>query len=164
VIAKVFVGLFSRDSLAIGGDPMLIARKRRELGRRGVSAVEAAIVYPLAILLLLGTVVLGLGVFRYQQLQALAREGARYASVHGPQYASDSGNAYATNQTVLTQIETLAVGMQTSNLTCTVTWSPNPPTTTTPSTVSVNLTYDWVPEGYFQSFTMSATSVMPVTY
>ena len=59
-------------------------------------------VYPLTILLLLGTVVLGLGVFRYQQLQCLAREGARYASVHGPQYAADSGNAYATNQTVLT--------------------------------------------------------------
>ena len=95
---------------------MLIARKRRGLGRRGVSAVEAAVVYPITILLLLGTVVLGLGVFRYQQLQCLAREGARYASVHGPQYATDSGNAYATNQTVLTQIETLAVGLDLTQL------------------------------------------------
>jgi len=143
---------------------VVIARKRRGQGRRGVSAVEAAVVYPITIFLLLGTVVLGLGVFRYQQLQCLAREGARYASVHGPQYAADSGNAYATNQTVLAQIETLAVGLETNNLSCAVTWSPNPPTTTTPSTVSVQLTYNWVPEGYFQPVTMTATSVMPVTY
>ncbi len=143
---------------------MVIARKRRGQGRRGVSAVEAAVVYPITIFLLLGTVVLGLGVFRYQQLQCLAREGARYASVHGPQYAADSGNAYATNQTVLAQIETLAVGLETNNLSCAVTWNPNPPTTTTPSTVSVQLTYYWVPEGYFQPVTMTATSVMPVTY
>ncbi len=90
--------------------------------------------------------------------------GARYASVHGPQYAADSGHAYATDQTVLTYIETLAVGLQTNDLSCTVSWNPNPPTTTTPSTVSVELTYTWVPEGYFKSMTVSATSVMPVTY
>lgn len=143
---------------------MTIARKRRRLAPRGVSAVEAAVVYPVTILLLLGTVVLGLGVFRYTQLQGLAREGARYASVHGPQYAADSGNAYATNQTVLSYVETLAVGLETNNLSCAVTWSPSPPTTTTPSTVSVKLTYDWVPEGYFQTLTISTTSVMPVTY
>jgi Flp pilus assembly protein TadG len=140
------------------------ARRKRLLRRRGVSAVEAAVVYPVTILLLLGTVVLGLGVFRYQQLQSLAREGARYASVHGPQYAADSGNAYATSATVLSHIESLAVGLDDSKLNCTVTWGPNPPTATTPSTVTVQLTYDWVPEGYFQSMTMSASSVMPVTY
>ena len=143
---------------------MMTARRRRWLGRRGVSAVEAAVVYPITIFLLLGTVVLGLGVFRFQQLQSLAREGARYASVQGPQYAADSGNAYATSQTVLAHVEPLAVGLETSNLTCAVTWNPNPPTTTTPSTVSVQLTYYWVPEGYFQPVTIKATSVMPVTY
>jgi Flp pilus assembly protein TadG len=143
---------------------MMTARRRRGLGRRGTSVVEAAVVFPVTILLLLGTVVLGLGVFRFQQLQCLAREGARYASVHGPQYAADSGNAYATNQTVLTYIETLAAGLETNQLSCAVTWSPTPPTTTTPSTVSVQLTYYWVPEGYFQPLTFSATSVMPVTY
>jgi Flp pilus assembly protein TadG len=140
------------------------SRKKRQLNRRGVSAVEAAVVYPVTFLLLLGTVVLGLGVFRYQQIQSLAREGARYASVHGPQYAADSGNAYATNSTVLTYVETLAVGLDDTKLSCTVTWSPSPPTATTPSTVTVQLSYNWVPEGYFQSFTMTASSVMPVTY
>jgi Flp pilus assembly protein TadG len=143
---------------------VIYSRKKDRLRRRGVSVVEAAVVYPVTILLLLGTVVLGLGVFRYQQLQCLTREGARYASVHGPQYAADSGNAYATNSTVLTHIETLAVGLDNSKLSCTVTWSPSPPRTTTPSTVTVHLSYDWVPEGYFRSTTLSASSVMPVTY
>jgi Flp pilus assembly protein TadG len=143
---------------------VIYSRKKDQLKRRGVSAVEAAIVYPVTILLLLGTVVLGLGVFRYQQLQSLAREGARYASVHGPQYAADTGSAYATNSSVLTYIETLAVGLDNTKLSCTVTWNPSPPTVTTPSTVTVQLTYDWVPEGYFQSMTLTASSVMPVTY
>jgi Flp pilus assembly protein TadG len=143
---------------------LIYSRKKDLLRKRGVSAVEAAVVYPVTILLLLGTVVLGLGVFRYQQIQSLAREGARYASVHGPQYAADSGNPYATSSTVLTYIETLAVGLDNSKLSCTVTWSPSPPTTTTPSLVTVQISYDWVPEGYFQSMTLSASSVMPVTY
>ncbi len=67
------------------------ASSRRAWGFGGPG--KAAVVYPITIFLLLGTVVLGLGVFRYQQIQSLAREGARYASVHGPQYATDSGNA-----------------------------------------------------------------------
>lgn len=132
--------------------------------RRGTSVVEAAIVFPVTLLLLVGSLSLGLGVFRYQQVQALAREGARYASVHGPQYASDTGNSYATSQTVLTHVETLAAGLQANKLTCTLTWSPTPPTTTTPALASVQLTYNWVPEAYFQSFNLTSTSVMPVTY
>jgi Flp pilus assembly protein TadG len=142
----------------------MIIRKRGGFFRRGVSAVECAIVYPLTILLLLGTVILGLGVFRYQQVQSLAREGARYASVHGPTYASENNTTYATSTTVLAYIETLAVGLETNNLGCTVTWSPNPPASSPPSTVSVQLTYNWVPEGYFQTITFSSTSIMPVTY
>ncbi len=64
--------------------------------QRGVSAVEAAVVYPVTLLLLIGTMVVGLGNFRYQQLQSLAREGARYASVRGPNYAAATGNSEAT--------------------------------------------------------------------
>jgi Flp pilus assembly protein TadG len=142
----------------------MMIRNSRLPERRGISLVEAAVVYPVTMLLLLGTLTLGLGVFRYQQVQALAREGARYASVHGPQYATDTGNSYATNTTVLNYIETLAVGLQTSNLSCTLTWNPSPPTTATPSTVSVTLSYVWIPEGYFKSLTFRSTSVMPVTY
>ena len=144
---------------------MIIRLKRRDL-RRGMSLIEAAIVYPTTLLLMIGTVVLGLGVYRYQQLMSLAREGARYASVHGPAYAAANNTSYASNSTVLSAIEPLATagGLQTSNLSCTVTWSPSTPTTSPPSTVTVAVTYDWVPEAYFSSVTWTVSSTMPVSY
>ena len=141
-------------------------RKRDRHDRRGAAMLEAAVVYPVTMLLLIGTVVLGIAVFRYEQVQSLAREGARYASVHGPTYASEQNASYATDATVLSYIETLAVGMQSSDLSCTVTWSPNPPTASPPSTVTVQLSYSWVPEAYFkkQAVSLTASSSMPVTY
>ena len=140
--------------------------KRDRPDRRGAAMLEAAVVYPVTMLLLIGTVVLGIAVFRYEQVQSLAREGARYASVHGPTYASEQNASYATNATVLSYIESLAVGMQSSDLSCTVTWAPNPPTTSTPSIVTVQLSYSWVPEAYFkkQAVSLTASSSMPVTY
>jgi Flp pilus assembly protein TadG len=147
----------------------MMIRKECRTDRRGVSMVEAAVVYPVTMLLLIGTLVLGIAVFRYQQLQALAREGARYASVHGPTYASEQlGNStlYATTAEVSNQIESLAVGMQTSDLSCSVTWNPNPPTASPPSTVTVRITYAWIPEAYFskQTVNLTASSTMPVVY
>src|SRR4051794_553938 len=69
--------------------------------RHGAVLVEAAIVFPVAMLLLLGLVVGGMGIFRYQQVAWLAREGARYASVRGTDYAKDvSGAKAATEQDV----------------------------------------------------------------
>ena len=55
---------------------MVLSRRTGQNAQHRTSAVEAAVVYPLTIFLLIGTVVLGLGVFRYQQVQCLAREGA----------------------------------------------------------------------------------------
>ena len=37
-----------------------------------------------------------MGVFRYQEVATLAREGARYASTHGYQYRKDAGQAIGT--------------------------------------------------------------------
>ena len=59
--------------------------------REGVTVVECAIVYPATFMLLLGLVVGGLGVFRFQEVAALAQAGARYASTHGNQYRQDAG-------------------------------------------------------------------------
>jgi Flp pilus assembly protein TadG len=127
--------------------------------RRGVTAVECAVVYPVAILLLMGTIILGLGVFRYQQLQFLARQGARYASVHGPTYASESGQSTATTSTVLSYVQEMAVGL--SGLDCT---SVQYSSSSMPCSVSVTLTYTWTPEKLFSPMTWTATSTMPVTY
>ena len=61
--------------------------------RRGVQAVEAAIVLPVVMMLILGTCSTAMGVYYYQLVATLAREGARYASVHGSQYAADTGTS-----------------------------------------------------------------------
>jgi hypothetical protein len=54
--------------------------------------VEAAIVLPVTFLLLLAPIIGGLGVFRYQEMAHLSRETARFASVHGGQYALDNAS------------------------------------------------------------------------
>lgn len=58
--------------------------------------VEAAILYPVFLLLLLGILVTTLGMFRHSQLSSLSWEAARWASVrgrdhqnHGPDYTRD---------------------------------------------------------------------------
>jgi hypothetical protein len=53
--------------------------------------VESAVVYPVAFLLMLGVIVGGMGIFRYQEVSHLAREAARWASTHGAQYQRDVG-------------------------------------------------------------------------
>ena len=45
--------------------------------RGGATVVEMAITLPLAVLLIMGLLVGGLGVFRYHEVAALAHEGAR---------------------------------------------------------------------------------------
>lgn len=61
--------------------------------RGGAVLVEAALVYPLFMLMTLGMMIGGMGVFRYAELAHVAREAARYASTHGAQYRSDTGQA-----------------------------------------------------------------------
>lgn len=49
---------------------------------RGQALVEFALVLPLLVMVLAGTIVLGIGVFYQQQLGNAAREAARYAVLH----------------------------------------------------------------------------------
>ena len=39
---------------------------------------------PVLFMFLIGTITIGMGIFYYQLVAGMAREGARYASVHGP--------------------------------------------------------------------------------
>src|SRR5438552_6789644 len=57
--------------------------------RAGATTVEFAVVAGVTLFLLLALIVGGLGVFRYQEVAHLAREGARYAATHGGKYVSD---------------------------------------------------------------------------
>jgi Flp pilus assembly protein TadG len=138
----------------------MMIRKQNLSDSRGVSAVEAAVVYPVTMLLLIGMVVLGLGVSRYQQLQALADEGARYASVHGPSYASDNGVSVASTTDIQNNVLTpMAAGLP--GVSCSaVSYSAS----SLPCTVTVTITYTWNPEGYLHSVTWSLTSTTAANY
>jgi Flp pilus assembly protein TadG len=136
----------------------------RSSGRGGAAAVEGALVYPFVVLCVIGMIVGGTGIFRYQQVAALAREGSRWASVRGSQYAADTGNAAATADDVWTNaIKPNAVGLDTTQLSYSVTWSPD--NTAPDSTVTVKVSYKWVPEVFIAGpITLSSTSKVYMTY
>lgn len=148
----------------------------RRARRRGAVLVENALVLGVMFSLLLSVIVLGMGVFRYQEMAYLAREGARYASVHGTQYASDTGNAAATPTDIYNNaIQPRMACLSSSDFSYSVTWSTSntPYHTTTDAnnnlvkvanTVTVTVSYNWIPEAYFGGVTITSTSVMPMSY
>jgi hypothetical protein len=145
--------------------------------RRGVVLAEAILLLSMFFFPLIGMIVMGLGIFRYQLIAGLAREGARYASVHGAQYQQDTGNTAATPLDVYNNaILPMASGLNTSLLTYSVTWddpgkaptyvpsSPAYPGLSRNNNVTVTVSYRWNPEAYFGPETLSSTSVMPTSY
>lgn len=143
--------------------------------RRGHTTVEFAFVAPLALLLILGLLISGLGVFRYQQMGHLAREASRWASVHGAQYAAETGNTAAAPADVYQQaIAPKVAGLDPNLLSYSVSWNTsNEPYHTTISdgqvtavanTVTVTVSYRWIPEAYFGGMTLSGVSCSPMYY
>ena len=143
--------------------------------RVGATAVESALVYPIMFLLILGLMVGAAGIFRYQEVSSLARRGARYAIVHGTQYAKETGNAAATPADIYNNaMAPHAVLLDTAHLNYSVVYDKtNEPYATsivngdiraTRNTVSVTVTYQWNPLLIFPRVTFSSTSVMPMTY
>lgn len=57
-------------------------RRRSKGSPRGQSLTEFALVFPLFIMLLVGIIVLGFGVFLHQEVTNAARDAARYAILH----------------------------------------------------------------------------------
>jgi Flp pilus assembly protein TadG len=149
-----------------------MARRHRHARRRGATLVEAAIVYPVVLLLVLGVIVVGLGLFRFNQMAELAREGARWASVRGSQFASDTGKTAASSTDVANYVKGLAAGLDPNSLTVTTTWTTSNALThksgnlTVKNTVSVTVSYPWLPEAYLggTTFTLTSTSVVPMSY
>ena len=150
--------------------------RRAPQRRSGATVVECAVVYPAVFLVILCLLVGAAGVFRYSQLASLTRETARYASVHGRQYAQEMKVTAPTpadiyNNVVLPRAE----GFDTSQLNYSITYNTsNMPYHTTldsnknvipiQNTVTVTLTYQWLPEAFLGGVTLSSTSVMPMSY
>jgi hypothetical protein len=136
--------------------------------------VECAIVLPVTFFLIVALIVGGMGMFRYQEVATLAREGARYGSTHGHQYRKDAGlpvgaaadwSADIYNNAIVPQI----VSLDTSQLSYQVSWpdvinQPGKPDNWPGSKVDVTVTYQWFPELYLIGpITLTSTSSMPIT-
>jgi Flp pilus assembly protein TadG len=155
---------------------MMLRRRRR----RGTALVESAMVYPVLFLLVLGIVILGISVFRYQQVAHIAREASRWAAVHGARYSRETGMPTTTPQSVYTNvIVPQAAGMGLDGITHSVVWTTNQEQThsmvvidpatgndkvvTVANTVSVTVTYSWN-TGLFGTVPVSSTSVMVMSF
>jgi len=143
--------------------------------RRAVATVEFAIIAPVVVLVLVGMLVGGMGIFRYQQLAHLAREASRWASVHGADYATKTGNSAATATDVYnTMILPNAGAMNLGRLSYTVTWNTDNRPYRTPivngkltrvqNTVTVSIAYNWIPEYLLGGVTLGASSCNPMTF
>jgi Flp pilus assembly protein TadG len=142
--------------------------------RRGTTTIEFAITCPIAFFLIFAIIVGGLGVFRYQQVAAVAREGARWASVHGGQYAEETGRTAATPADIYTNaILPAAAALSPSQLTYAVNWNKNnmPLSVDTQyekpvgNTVTVTVNYQWFPEMYLIGpFALTSTSTAQMVY
>ena len=142
--------------------------------RRGASTVEFAVACPIAFFLLFATIVGSMGVFRYQQVASLAREGARWASVHGGQYAQENNTPAPTAQDIYNQaILPKAVALKLDRLSYQITWKDNNMPLSVHenvevpigNTVTVKISYQWLPELYLVGpLTLTSTSTSQMYY
>ncbi len=159
--------------------------------RKGATVVECALVYPVVFVMFIGLIVGGMGVFRYQECASLARQAARFASTHAGKYASENPNATTVdkNYIITNVIKTHAYVLDTSKLSTTINinnssgsydWDTTSSTNNRwpysyvsssgvyqqiTNTVTVTVTYTWVPECYLVGpISLTSTSTMPMCY
>src|SRR4051794_128355 len=102
---------------------LLKTRAGQPKERGGAVLVESALIYGFFFTLMLAIMLLGLAIFRYQEVAHMAREASRYASVHGGQYASENTQTAATDQNIYDNaIAPHAVGMEAASISYTVSW------------------------------------------
>lgn len=152
-------------------------RSDRRAIRPGAVLVEAAIVIPVFLLMVLGTIDVGMAVFRYNILSQASRQGVRQAIVHGHNATSGwNGGPWGTAQVGPTTIDTSTpqVDAVSSMLsTCpqdrtavTVVWPDS--TNQVGDRVRVTVTSEYVPmiSWFFggAAISLSATSTMPIAH
>jgi Flp pilus assembly protein TadG len=134
---------------------------------RGSTLIEFALISVMFVIVLLGVVEMGRMVLVYTTIANAAREGTRYAIVHGAdQTVSPSGPGNVTNvQTVVKNFASAGL-LNTGALTITVSY-PNG-NNTAGSTVTVKVTYRYDPfVNFFSSIlntTLGSTSEGVISY
>jgi hypothetical protein len=136
--------------------PKKLSRQSRS--RRGATIVEMAVVGPLAFLMVIGLMIGALGIFRYNQVAALAHEGARWAAVRGRNFERINHRKPITADEVRSNvIVPRAAGIDLNRLVCTMNLDKGR------SVVSVTVSYLWLPEAYFGKLTLSNTATTLVS-
>ena len=149
-------------------------RTRRPTARTAATLVECAFILPVTFFLMLALLVGGMGIFRYQEVSTLAREGARYGSTHGHQFRVDAGEPLGdsgvwNSDVYQNGIAPMVVSLDSGSLSYQATWpdvinQPGKPDNWPGSQVTVTVTYQWFPEIYLVGpITLTSTSSMPIT-
>ena len=123
----------------------------------------------------LGFIIGVMGVFRYQEVATLSREASRYAAVHGKDYAKETGNPAPTPTDIYNQIIVpKSIALDPSQITYTITYDQtnnpvrpiisNGDVTFIYNTVTVVVTYQWIPELFFGGVTLQSSSSMQMYY
>src|SRR5438093_680953 len=98
---------------------------RRQM-RNGAILVECAVIYSAVFLIVLGIIFMSITVFRYQQVAQAAREGARWASVHGAVYSKELSKPATKPVDIYTNaIRPHTGGMNPAQVTYSVAWDKN---------------------------------------
>jgi Flp pilus assembly protein TadG len=110
---------------------------RKLSNERGQTFAEFALIVPCFLILLFSLMWLGLAVYSYNYVSYGAREGSRYAAVHG----TDSKQPVTTAAAVTTFVKNKTPGLNTSNLTVSTTWVPAATPGNPGGTVQVQVQY-----------------------
>jgi hypothetical protein len=117
-----------------------------------------AIVGPLAFLMVIGLMIGCLGIFRYNQVAALAHEGARWAAVRGRNFEKINHRKPITSEDIRANVVVpRAAGIDLNRLECTMSLDKDH------TVVSVTIRYLWLPEAYFGKLTLSDTATTLVS-
>ncbi len=137
-----------------------ISTKTRPRGdrRRGQSMVEFSLVFIIFLMLMVGLFELGRVVWIYETVAHAARQGARYAMVHGNSGSPD-------NAALIARVKSQAVGLSDAAIQVTPNWEGGG---IVGSFVSVRVSYPFAPAvggillGGTQGYTIASTSRMVV--
>lgn len=146
----------------------------RNNSRRGATLVETAIILNVFLLLILGTLDLGLATFRYNTVSQAARQGARQAAVHGalapPQLSSWGPGTYtgtaADGSEFAQAVSPMLAGFKLSDVTIRVEWLDGGNNVQQRVRYSVSTPYRPIIGSLFTStsYTLSAASTMPIAH
>jgi hypothetical protein len=162
-----------------------VTLSRQQRRRHAALILEAALVYPVLVVLFMGLIVGGLGVWRYEQVACQAREAARWASVRGSLWAQETNGTSPTQKDIYQNaVAPLTAGMDASKIAIQVSWidqfsgkvvawdsakkypkSLNASNQYVTNSVRVTISYQWIPELFVVGpVILQSTSEIPMSF